>query len=120
MRCIPTFFPDGKHIAYIADRKWSEFLGANSWSDVEVLPEGHGLLVFRFGRGGFRGGPTRNGSPSRSHPAASCANVAVAPAEGGRPPVRVAPAGEDQGEAIWSNDGAFLMWGGTAGALHGA
>ena len=71
-----------------------------------------------IGRGGSHGRPNSKWIALPVQPSGFLSNVAVAPAEGGRPPVRVAPAGEHQGTARWSNDGAVLIWSQYADALH--
>ncbi len=104
----PVYAPDGRHIAYLADRSSFRVLDPASGADVEVLPPGQ---LFTF---------DEPWSPSWSpdsrwlalpvQPSLQVAHVALVPADGSRPAVRAMPSGAWQWDPAWSPDGGLLTW----------
>jgi len=117
---LPRFAPDGRHIAYVVDRAAVRILDLAAGSDRALTQPGH-FYAYRDWSWWLSWSPD---SRWLAFPVqigrGFTDNVAVAPADGTQLPVRVAPAGEDQGEAKWSADGGFLIWRSDAEALRGA
>ncbi|PIK70180.1 peptidase S41, partial [Methylobacterium frigidaeris] len=117
---LPTWSPDGRHLAYIHDRGAVHVLDPATGTDREVVPPG---LFYPYRDASW----WLSWSPDGRWLALPVQldrgfthNVAVVPADGSRPPRRVAPAGEGQSEAQWSPDGGMLIWRSEPEDLHSA
>lgn len=116
----PAWSPDGRRIAYIHDRRAVHVLDPATGADREVVPPG---LFYPYHDWSW----WLSWSPDGRWLALPVQldrgfvhNVAVVPADGSRPPQRVAPAGEGQSEAQWSPDGGMLIWRSEPEDLHSA
>ncbi|ACA20741.1 peptidase S41 [Methylobacterium sp. 4-46] len=117
---VPRYAPDGRRLAYVLDRAAVHILDLASGADREVVPPGR-FYAYDDGRWWLAWSPDSRWLALPIQGEQSFAtNVAVVPADGSRPPLRVAPAGEAQGDAQWSADGSFLLWRSDASALHRA
>jgi len=112
---LPVYSPDGTRLAYVANRDSVRVITLADGRDTEVLPTG---LNYSYADGSWWLAWSADGkwiaAPMQAR--YGTANVAVVPADGGAPPVRVSPSGESQALAQWSADGAVLYWAEVAGA----
>ncbi|WNJ88553.1 S41 family peptidase [Bosea sp. 685] len=113
----PVFAPDGKHVAYIANRDSVRVLDVATKADIEILPKG---MNYFYGDWSWwlSWSPDSKWLAFPIQPSQQIDNVAVAPADGHAPAMRVAPSGEDQSPAEWSQDGSFLLWASDAEGLR--
>jgi tricorn protease len=116
---LPAYAPDGKHISYLANRESVRVIDLDSKKEVEVVPKGQFYSYWDLAWPP-EWSPDSKWLALGIQPSGYIDNVAVVPADGSRPPLRVAPSGEDQDHATWSKDGGALLWANYADALHTA
>jgi tricorn protease len=113
----PAYAPDGKRVAYVANRESVRVLDVDSKADVEILPKGRNFALSDW-PWGLAWSPDSKWLALPVQPSGYIQNIAVAPADGSGPATRVAPSGEDQDQPEWSADGGLLLWSNYADALH--
>ena len=88
-----------------------------SKADIEVLPRGQ---YYSYGDWSWWlcWSPDSNGFALPIQPSQELSNIAVVPADGSRPAIRVAPSGEYQDAADWSQDGGLLVFAANADGLR--
>jgi tricorn protease len=114
---LPSYAPDGKHIAYVADRESVRVLDLATKNDVEILPKGQNYS-YEDGSWWLSWSPDSKWIALPVEPTQQLSNVAVAPTDGSRPATRVKPSGEYQDSAEWSRDGSFLIFETNADGLR--
>ena len=114
---MPLLSPDGKKLAFVVNRNAVRVRTLEDGHEVEVVPPGQ-LYVYADG------GSLMSWSPDGAHLAVMVHaqslidNIAVVPADGQKPAVRVLPSGEEQAVPVWSVDGGVLSWLSDPDALH--
>ena len=118
---MPAYAPDGRHIAYVADRSSVRVLDPATGNDVEVLPPGR-TFSYDDGPWSLAWSPDSRWLTLPVQPSLFLGNIALVPADGSRPAERPVPSGEGQWGPEWSPDGGMLLWhtdeGDLAGAFH--
>jgi tricorn protease len=113
----PTYAPDGKHIAYVANRDSVRVLDVDGHGDVEILPQGQ-IFALEDWPWNLTWSPDSKWVALPVQQSHYIENVAVAPADGSKPAVRVYPSGEEQWSPQWSVDGSMLLWSNYVDALR--
>jgi len=116
---LPIVSPDGKLVAFTVNRESVHVRNLADGSEVEVLPKGQ---LYLYGdRGWFlTWSPDSHWLAVLVQPSGYVENIAIVPADGHLPAIRVAPSGEEQFGAFWSVDGGVLTWMNDADNLHAA
>lgn len=104
----PVYAPDGRHIAYLADRSSYRVLDPASGADVEVLPPGRIFTADEPWSPAWS--PDSRWLALPVQPSLQVDNIALVPVDGSRPASRPMPSGAAQWDPQWSADGGLLTW----------
>ena len=116
---MPVYAPDGRHIAYVADRSSVRVLDPASGADIAVLPPGQDFSYDDW-PWFLSWSPDSRWLALPVQPSTFVTNIALVPADGSKPAVRPVPSGEDQRAPEWSPDGGMLLWQTDADSLASA
>ena len=114
---MPVYAPDGRRIAYVADRDSVRVLDPASGADIEVLPAGQNYSYDDW-PWPIAWSPDSRWLALPVQPSLFLINLALVPADGSRPAIRPVPAGGDQWDPQWSPDGGLLTWLDESDVLH--
>ncbi len=114
---LPVLSPDGRKLAFTVNRDAVRVRDLADGHEVEVLPPGQ-LYLYADGQTLLSWSPDSQYLGLLVQAESLIDNVAVVPADGHLPAIRVQPSGEEQFGASWSADGGVLSWLSDADALH--
>ncbi len=114
---LPVISPDGKKLAFTVNRSAVRVRDLDDGHEVEVLPPEH-FYLYSDVQTLLTWSPDSQYLGLLVQAESLIDNVAVVPADGHAPPIRVQPSGEEQFAPTWSTDGGVLSWLSDPDALH--